>query len=326
MASTLNISGSTTGNYTQLPNSLLSVYADEVLHAAQPILRFEAVAVKKQDLMVTPGQTIKFLKYASLLGTSALAETASLETTTLTNSEVSIAVQEHAQALQFSELLLRTSFHNVMGEATLALGRNYALNRERLIKNALLGSANVKYSQAGGAATSRANLLSNSTLDLDLIQDSTEFLATKKAPKFGGDGYICYVHPHQGTALRRTNGWLNVANYADPSRMINGEIGRIDDVRFVETTMIPKIPVSTQDIYEDNADTGVNTAVAANTNTDVYRAIMVGEYAVGIADAMDVELRDDGVQNFGRYRSLAWYNIMGAGLIESDHVVVLETA
>jgi hypothetical protein len=39
-----------------------------------------------------------------------------------------------------------------------------------------------------------------------------------------------------------------------------------------------------------------------------------------------VELRDNGVQDFGRTRSLAWYSIFGVGKLHDQYGVVIETA
>ena len=66
--------------------------------------------------------------------------------------------------------------------------------------------------------------------------------------------------------------------------------------------------------------------LALNLEEDSVGAIIVGDYAVGIADALPVEMRDNGVEDFGRAHSLAYYGIWGAGIIESGHSYILETA
>ncbi len=322
MANKVNIAGATSGNNIKLDNSVLDVFTKEILFTAQPVLRFESVAVKKTDLQATPGNTIKFLKYDALSGDSAIAETTDIETDTLSTSVKSIVVGEHAKAVAVREFLLRSAMTDVMKDASTQLGRHYAKRRDGLCRDVLLTSPNVLY---GGGVANRAALTGAGVLDLSLIRDAVENLAINKAPKFSGDAYVCFVHPHQGRKLRDTSGWLNIQQYASPENLLSGEIGRIEDVRFVETTQITKIPKTTQDIFADNEDTGVNTAVAAHATQDCYQAIIVGDYALGFAEALPVEMRDNGVQDFGRKHSLAYYGIWGAGLIESGHVFVLET-
>ena len=326
MPSQVNIAGTTAGDFVKLDNEILDVYSNEILFQAQPVMRFESVAKVQTELLTTPGSTIKFLRYASLTGKSDIAETDEVETAAMSTSLVSISVGEHVKAVQVTELLLRQACDTVLDRAATLLGMHYAKDRDRLIRDTLLGTSNILYSQKAGAAANRAALAAGSTFDVNLIRDAVELLATNKAPKFNGDAYVCFVHPHQARYLRADSAWINVQNYAQPENMLNGEIGRIEDVRFIETTMTTLIKKTTQDIWADGADTGDNTSVAAHATVDVYQAVIVGDYAVGIAEGLPVEMRDNGVQDFGRKHSLAYYGIWGAGRIENGHSCVLETS
>jgi N4-gp56 family major capsid protein len=323
MANKVNIAGTTSGDNVKLDNAVLDVYAQEIMWSAQPILRFESVATIRTDLSVNPGETIRFLKYNSLTGKSAIAETSKIETDVLSTSTLTITVSEHAKAVAVSEKLLRIAITDVMADAATALGQHYAKNRDALCRDALLANTNVLYAKA---KADRASLIATDTFDVDLIRSAVETLATNKAPKFNLDAYVCFVHPHQGRSLRSDAAWINVQNYATPQNMLSGEIGRIEDVRFIETTHVPYVKKATQDIWADSEDTTDNTVVAANTATDVYRAVIVGQNAYGLAVALPVELRDDGIRDFGREHALAYYGIWGAGLIETGHSLVLETA
>lgn len=328
MADLRNISGTTAGNDTKLDNVLLDVYSEEILYQAQPLLRFEQVAVIKQDLTALPGQTIKFLKYNAITGDSSIAETATIDTGTISTSTLSISVSEHAKAVAFSEMLLRTSVVDVLSDAAKLLGNHYAVQRDSLVRNTLMGSANVLYADSSGnsANTARANLDTTDLYDVNLVRDIVEFLMTNKAPKFQGDAYVSFIHPHQAKFLRKDPSWVNAQLYANPDNILTGEAGRIEDMRFIVTTQVAYIPATTQDIWADGADTATNTAVAANAVTDVYMSINVGDYSVGIAEALPVEMRDDGVVDFGRTHAIAWYGIYGAGLLETGHAVIGESA
>lgn len=322
MAHQQNISGTTSGDDIKLDNALLDVYSDEILFAAQPALRFEQIATYKSELGVLPGQTIKFLKYNALSGDAAIAETATIETKTISTATLSISVQEYAYAVAFSELLVQTAILDVLADAAQLLGNHYAVERDALIRDALLGSANVLYAND---VANRAAVDTTETLDVADVREIVEFLAVKKAPRIG-DAYIVFIHPRQGKQLRSGSDWQTPYHYADPTMILKGETGRIEGARFIETTHTTYIPVNTQDIWSDGADTGDNTAIAANTNTDVYQAIAVGDFCVGIADALPVEMRDDGVVDFGRTHRIAWYGIFGAGLLETGHSLVMETS
>lgn len=322
----VNIAGTTSGGNIKLDNEILDVYSKDILFKAQPVMKFESIAKVQTDLMATPGNTLKFLRYNSLTGKSDIAETVTVTTDTLSTSLVSIVVGEHVKAVAFSELLLRQAADNVLDRASTLLGMHYAVDRDRLIRDTLLTSANVLYSQGGGVAATRAALTTSSKFNVELVRDVVEQLATNKAPKFNGDAYVAFVHPHQARALRSDSAWVNVSQYAAPDQIFNGEIGRIEDVRFIETTLVTKIPKTTQDIWSDGVDTGDNTVIAAHATVDTHQAIVVGDWAVGLAEGLPVEMRDNGVIDFGRTHALGYYGIWGAGLIESGHVFVCETA
>lgn len=323
-----NIAGTTAGSDIKLDNVVLDAYSNEILFAAQPILRFEQVCNVRRELNVMPGNTIKFLKYASLSGSATLVETTAITTNTLSTSTLSIAVAERGYAVAHSEFLLRSSFTQVMEDTAILLGKHYAFNRDALIRDALMAGTNVQYADSTGQMTNtaRADLVNTDVFDVNLVREIVEVLATNKAPKLDMDAYIAFVHPHQAKSLRKDPAWVTAQLYTTPESIKTGEIGRIEDMRFIETTMVQYIPIATQDIWADGADTTANTAIAANSNTSVYRSVVVGDYAVGLAESLPVELRDNGVEDFGRKHSLAYYGIWGVGLLETGHSVIGETA
>lgn len=325
MADLRNTVATNAGNNYKLDNVVLTVWGQEILHTAQPNLLYEQWAQKRTDLTSKPGGTIQILKFSPLSGTDVIAENTAIETTKMATSYLSVSVEEHAYALAFSELLFRESSVDVFQQAAVLLGRHYAKNRDAIVRDVLFAGTNVLYSQAGGAATSRANLTTSSTFNVDLIRDAAEFLATQKAPKIGAD-YICVLHPHQAKYVRKDSAWVGAQQYATPEMIKLGEIGKIEGVRFFETTHTQYIPATTQDIYSDGADTGNNTAIAANNDTAVYRAAVFGDWAFAIADALPVEMRDGGVVDFGRTHKLASYAIYGSALMETGHSCILETA
>lgn len=328
MASQQNIAGTTSGDNVKLDNVVIDAYSNEILFTAQPILRFEQIAQKRTELNVMPGNTIKFLKYSALSGSANLVETTPIETKSLSTSIITISVAERGFAVAHSEFLLRSSFTQVMQDTALLLGKHYAKSRDALIRDALMAGTNVLYADSTGAMTntSRADLTNTDVFDVNLTREIVEFLATNKAPKFDMDSYIAFVHPHQAKSLRKDGAWVTAQLYTTPENIKSGEIGRIEDVRFIETTMVPYIPINTQDIWADNEDTTANTAIAANANTAVYRSVTVGDYAIGMAESLPVELRDNGVEDFGRKHSLAYYGIWGVGILETGHSVIGETA
>lgn len=333
---------STTGYSSDatLSPAIQQIWSKEILFQAMPVLRFEQFAVKKTELGVMPGLTINFMRYSNLSVNestgASLTEGVRMEPVALSASQIQITVSEHGQALAVTELLLNASFDDVMASSSRLLGRHMAQSMDIQARNTLYQNA-VPF---GGGAAVPANVvfgrnpastrdalspynqgtLGNASspgyLSPATVKDAVEVLAGQNIPRLG-DTYVCFVHPSQSRALRDWPEFIEVTKYAAPGNFMLGEIGRIYDVVFIETTQV-KQGVGPADV--DTASAGTQAPSASS-----YSAIMIGDNAFGHAIALPVELRDGGVIDFGREHGLAWYAIWGFGMITHESRVVLNT-
>jgi N4-gp56 family major capsid protein len=316
------------GNLTQ---AIQTIWSKEILFQAMPILRFEQFAVKKTELGVQPGLTINFMRYNNLGEASQLVEGVRMQTAALTASQFSITVAEHGYGVAVSELLLNASFDDVMASASRLLGRNMALYLDASARDTLLTASSVLYGyeaattrtaispyDLGTVGTTRASMTGGFHFTPALVKDAVETLATKNVPRLG-ETYVSFVHPHQSRRLRDTPEFIEVTKYAAPGNFMLGEIGRLYDVVFIETTQVKKV------VNGAGAGYTADTAGVGDGNRDRYASIFLGDNAFGHAISLPVELRDGGILDFGREHALAWYAIWGLGLITDQSVVVAET-
>jgi len=311
----------TAGSVVALPQGILDVYSMDVLHEAVGIMRYEEFLVQKTELGVQPGQTITMTRYNNITRGGQLDEHTDMEETNITASQHSISVTEYGNAVGVTEKLLQMSFDDTMEEAAVLLGRDYAVVNDLLCRDAIAGGTNVLYA---GAKSSRAALVgAQDYFDIEVLRRGTEFLQTKNAPKFNGDFYICFVHPHQVAYLKRDPDWVAAQNYANTRALFNGELGRFDDVVFIGTTHARNGAAAATDPGYLAALVGA--ALGSGTATNVFEALLFADSAVGKATGLPVELRDNGVRDFGRKHGLAWYSIMGAGILEDDFILRIET-
>lgn len=302
------------------------VYSREIEFKALPNMRFSQFATQKTELGVEPGLTISMLTYDNLKLGGALEEMKNMSTQALSGSMKQITVQEHGNAVSNSELLIQSSFDDIMATTTSLLGRDYALVMDCELRDVALSGTNIVY---GGQKDSREALATGDKMTVSVIKDAIEILATNNAPKYGGAYWICFVHPHQSRDLRDDSAWINASNYGAPEQLFTGEIGRIDDTRFIETTLMCNGKASANDpSFKDYLKKGYKSDDEGATalGVDVYQSVIFGDAYYGIAWSLPVELRDNGVEDFGRKRSLAWYAIWGTGLLHNDYGVVIETA
>lgn len=307
----MNTATATGAGLSVLGDVIQTVYSQEVLLAAQPLLKFDQFAVVKTELNVSPGMTIQFLGYDNIALGGKLTEGTQMTTKTLSTNTRQITVYEYGNAVATSEFLLQTSFRDVMADAAVLLGRDYATVVDSEERAVLETTTQKVYA---GRKASRDLLGTGDILDVRAIKDAVEILSTKNIPKVDGDFYVCFVHPHQSRNLRDDTAWINAAQYGDPDRIFNGEIGRIEDVVFIETTDLT--------INAKNVAAGGVT----NTNVDTYKSLLFGAEAFAKAVALPVEMRDNGIIDFGREHALGWYTIQGFGTLRDYTTVAIDTA
>jgi N4-gp56 family major capsid protein len=270
------------------------------------------------------------MTYKNLKRGGKLTEGVPMTTQALTNSMKSITVWEYGNATSVSELALQASFTDEMANAVTALSRDMALTVDCEVREvAMVGGAGTSkiYGRADKNAakiSSRAEIDTSNVFSVATTNDAVEVLATNNVPKIDGSYYVCMLHPHVARGLRDDSAWVNVQNYATPENMLTGEIGKINDVRFIETTLMPNGAMPTD-------DDGYSATMAALVDAgvggiDVYQSIVMGEGYIGMAIGLPIELRDNGVEDFGRKHSLAWYSIFGVGILQPTYAVIVETA
>ena len=308
-----------TGSNSQLAPAIQVIWSKEILFQSMPVLRFEQFAVKKTELGVQPGLQINFMRYNNLGDASQLVEGVRMQTVALTASQYAITVAEQGYAVAVSELLLNASFDDVMASSSRLLGRNMAKYLDGSARNTLMQASSVIFGyqppsgvrtplspyDEGTLAANAAGLTGNFYFSVGAVKDAVETLATKNVPRLG-ETYVAFIDPHQSRRLRNNPEWIEVTKYAAPGNFMLGEIGRINDVVFIETTQV----LQTQQ---------------SQGSPVIHNAIFLGDNAFGHAISLPVELRDGGILDFGREHALAWYAIWGFGLITDQAVVVCQT-
>lgn len=315
------------GTAVKLINSLSPVLSREILFMSEPIYTFYDFAARKTELLTNPGNEIKMLTYNNLKVSEPLEEGKHIKTQTLSSSMKSIKVVEHGTAVMITEAAIRFSFVNELEVAIRQLSRNYVMTIEKEMRDAAVkggtGTSKIFGRQKGGAKIAARNAVEAgvNTLTVATIKDAVEILATNNCPKVNGMYYVCICSPHQARDLRDDPAWINASNYGAPEQLFNGEIGRIDDVRFVVTTMMPSGAAGQSEIgyVAELKGAGKNSA-------DVYQAVLFGEDYYALAESLAPEIRTDATEDFGREVKIAWYGIWGVDVLNPTHGVVIETA
>jgi len=316
--STTSSANGDANGYVPLDYTVRDIYSREILFQAQPKLRFAQFAKVRRDFQAVQGKQVVFTKYNNLSGGGAIEEDVDIETDNMGTAEVTVPVKEYAKAVSVSELLLQTSFQDVMGNASRLLANHCAVTVDTMLRDSLLATPNKIYGNGrlANAAAFNGAATEDKIFSTQTVKSAVQFLEENNAPRYDNEYYVCFLTPAQATQMRNDPDWIRANTYNGRRQIYLGEIGMYDSVIFISTTQMPTYA---------NAAAAVAAGWTGVTLDDTKVALIFGENAVAWGIALDVELRDDGIINFGRKHSLAWYAIWGSKILETDNVYAVIT-
>lgn len=152
---------------------------------------------------------------------------------------------------------------------------------------------------ANGATVTTNNV----ALGTGHVKAIVDTMKERDVPAYAHGDYYSVTRP---TVLRTfKNSLETIHQYTDTglAKIMNGEVGRYENTRFIEQTNI------------DPDDAG--TAGVAWTNSKSGWAYFMGEDTVAEAIAIPEEMRGKLPTDFGRSKAIAWYALLGFGLIHT---------
>lgn len=157
--------------------------------------------------------------------------------------------------------------------------------------------AKVKYVPTGASTnniTTNGTPGAQATVNMNLfhVEEIRDYLYdTLHCPPAEGDTYVGIFRTLGLRGLKRDTSWDEWHKYTDPQAKWNGEVGRIEGVRFIESNHA--------------------SALGKIGNASVLgEGVIFGEDGVCLAEAMTPELRAAVPSDFGRSRAVAWYGIL----------------
>ncbi|MEG2678606.1 MAG: N4-gp56 family major capsid protein [Oscillospiraceae bacterium] len=268
-----------TGAGQDLSGEMKTFYSDYLIDMAEPELVHDQFA-QKHPIPKNGGKVIEFRKYDPLpKALTPLTEGVTPNGQKLNMGVITATVAQYGGFMELSDILMLTAIDNNLVQATKLLGSQAGRTLDTITREVMNGGTNVQYAE--GQVNARANLTGGSTtpgennyLTVDAIRKAVRFLKVMSAPRINGY-YAGIIHPDCSYDLMSDPKWVNVKTYSDPDGIYEGEIGRIEGVRFVET---PEAKVWTK----AGKDKSSGTAVAATR--DVYSTLVLGSDAYGVTE------------------------------------------
>ena len=224
-------------------------YSKYLIENAKPALVYDQFG-QKHDIPKNGGKTIEFRKYSPLpKATTPLTEGVTPAGKALTVSTVTATVKQYGDFVPLTDMLLLTAIDNNLVQALDLLGAQAGATLDTVTREILMGGTSVQYAE--GQVTSRATLTAEHKLTVKAVRLAARFLKKQNAPKIDG-GYVAIIHPDIAYDIQDDPDWKEWNKYTTSDKMFQGEIGKIANVRFVETTeakIFAKAGASNQDVY-----------------------------------------------------------------------------
>lgn len=288
-------------NYGDVSPAIAAWATVRMLKRALPLLVFEKFG-QTYPLPTNSTQTAKFRRYFlagatgsagsgagdfyTPLATTPLVEGVTPEGRQLANQDYTVQLAQYGDYVMITDVVSDTHPDNILAEATDLLGENAAETVETLRFNVLKAGTNVFYAnQVAG----RANVATKITLaDQRRVTTALNRQNAKKItsvvasrPDYGTKsveaGYVAVVHPDLETDIRDMAGFKPVADYGPHTSPWEGEIGSVEQVRYIATTVAK--PFLGAGVVVASAPTMRSNG---GVNIDVYPVLYFARDAFGI--------------------------------------------
>jgi N4-gp56 family major capsid protein len=162
--------------------------------------------------------------------------------------------------------------------------------------------AKIKYAPT---SASTANIATNGTFGTAALSNMNYFhveqirdymFDTLHAPPVEGDKYVGIFRTLGLRGLKRDDKWEEWHKYTNPQAKMNGEVGEIEGIRFIESNH-------------------ANALGKVGTGSVLGEGVIFGQEGIALAEAMTPELRAAVPGDFGRARAVAWYGILAYDII-----------
>lgn len=251
--------------------------------------------------------TIPLIAPISEPTSAVLTENSNIPETTFSLKKQVVTVVEYGQAVPFSGLIEELDHYDPQSwiqrrlvdqeKLTLDTAASVAFKATQIVAEPTgVAALNI---DTGGSPTQTAT----ANLNYFAVEQIRDYLFdTLLAPPYEGDDYMAIVRTLGLRGIKRDPLWQDWHQYKEPEAKASGEVGRIENVVFVETNhanALGTVPVSSPVLGQ---------------------AVFFGAEAVALAEALTPELRASVPSDFGRQRAIAWYGILGFQILWSSNL------
>lgn len=249
--------------------------------------------------------TITRVSNVTVPSSDVLNELQRIPEDTLSLSTQAITVSERGRAIPYTSLSLDLSSYDLENAIQKKLRDQLKLRMDITAAVAFkagkilaipTGIAETTFETDGAASNTAA-----SNLNMFHVESIRDYMfSTLNIAPYEGDDYVAILITQAKRGLLRDPAWVDWKKYTDPAAKYMGEVGRIENIRFVETNHTSAL------------------ADSLGTGDVMGEAVFFGEDPVVMGVVEDPHLRAKESEDYGRSKGVAWYGVYGFGQVWSD--------
>ena len=249
---------------------------------------------------------------------AVLVETSTMPETNLTITQGTLTITEYGNSIPYSGKLDNLSKFPVIEIIQKGL-KNDAVKTFDRAAWAQFNTTLLRVVPSGGSSATgaivlttngTANTANNDAYNNSYAKSIVDTMKERNIPAYIGDDYYALAWP---TTLRTfKNNLETIHQYSDTGfkLIMNGEIGRYENVRYVEQTNVAK----------GTGTDGITTTAWTNAKSDWI--FFFGNDTIAEAMAIPEEMRGKIPTDYGRSKGVAWYYLGGFGIV---HTLAINT-
>jgi N4-gp56 family major capsid protein len=312
---------------TQIPAEVNNFYSRTLLMRAVPLFLHTKYGQVRDIPQNSGTSTIKFRRYGNLsAATTALTEGVTPTGSSMSVTDITATVAQYGDFVTYSDVVSYESKDAILTEFAEVLGDQAGDTLDQLARDVLAAGTTVTYvGQSDRVSVSSTDLITATevrkavrTLKLAKARRITRMVAasTGIATEPVSQAYVGICSPNTTYDLQDETGWVPVEKYSSSMGIMEGEVGKIGDVRFIET---PNAKVFSG---------------AGASSIDVHATIILGAEAYGVSRISGAALKNivkplgsgGSTDPLDQRGTTGWKGTFVAKILNDDFMVRLEHA
>lgn len=249
--------------------------------------------------------TITRISNVTVPTSDVLDERSRIPEDTVSLSTQAITVSERGRAIPYTSLSLDLGAYDLENAIQKKLRDQMKLSMEIAAATAFKAGM-VKAIPSGVAALTMdtdgtASTTATVNLNVYHVEQIRDYLfSTLLVPPMADGNYACMLATKAKRGIMNDPKWENWHKYTDQEKKYNSELGKLEQIRFVES---------------NNTDA---FSASKGSGSVLGEAVFFGDDAVSMAVVMEPELRAKESEDYGRSKGVAWYGVYGFDQVWKD--------